>query len=281
LLQEIAAKESEKSLTPKQCMVLDVALDTIKSYFYAEGNGLKKQLLEKSPELQSLKYALSLYTQTTDSLIKTFISSQKDQDLPSQEEPVGEVSVQVDLFTHPGTGVHKVTVKIVAANDLRWQTTSVFKPFVEIHVVGPHLSDKKRKFATSSKNNNWAPKYNETFHFELGNEDDPEFYDLVFQVRDYCFIGENKLVGVGVLQLRDIVESSQNSYCDWIRLGKRFNIDETGLILLRILSQRQQDEVAKEFVNLKGTARFEVEGTLTAAISSNAVDRMSIGSNQS
>jgi len=93
----------EKNLSSSQTAVLNVSLDTIKQYFHAGGNGLKKNYLEKSPELQSLRYALSLYTQSTDDLITTFnttqaanMSAKNVQNTPALEGKLVEAHAHAD-----------------------------------------------------------------------------------------------------------------------------------------------------------------------------------------
>ncbi len=102
--------------------------------------------------------------------------------------------------------------------------------------------------------------YGNNSHFDLicyfsilGNESDADSYELHICAKDYCFAREDRLLGTAVVQLRNIVE--QGSCACWCQLGRRINLDETGWTVLRILSQRSNDEVAKEFVKLKSECR--------------------------
>lgn len=87
----------------------------------------------------------------------------------------------------------------------------------------------------------------------IGNEEEPTSFELHIAVKDYCFAREDRLVGVCILQLADIAE--QGTCNCWLPLGRRVHMDETGWTVLRILSQRTNDEVAREFVKMKSDVR--------------------------
>uniref|UniRef100_A0A8C2ZNC2 Unc-13 homolog Ba (C. elegans) n=1 Tax=Cyclopterus lumpus TaxID=8103 RepID=A0A8C2ZNC2_CYCLU len=249
-----------RTLTPKQCIIIDAGLETIKQYFHAGGNGLKKAFVEKSPELASLRYALSLYSQSTDALIKTFVTTQHAQVHDGMGIRItGSEKIRPDRGKSSplwGFGFH-VEPLIIAVNDMKWQTSGMFRPFVDVSMVGPFLADKKRKFTTKSKNNSWSAKFNEAFQFVLGKES-PDCYELQVTVKDYCFGRADRVVGVAVVQLRDVAD--RKSCVCWCPLGPRVQTDETGLTVMRILSQRPADEVAKEVVKLKAETRPVEEG---------------------
>ncbi|XP_051955929.1 protein unc-13 homolog B [Xyrauchen texanus] len=275
-LSKLKGGVEPKSLSPRQCVVMEVALDAIKLFFHAGGNGLKKAYLEKSPELSSLRYALSLYTQTTDALIKTFVTTQhaqgqngmdiritpKENVRPDRgsgvERPIGEAVIQLDLSPPAGNTELKLNIRVIAVNDMKWQTSGMFRPFVEVNLVGPQLTEKKRKFTTKSKNNCWTANYNEAFQFVLGKALSLDCYEIQITVKDYCFGRADRVVGIAVLQLRDVAD--RKSCVCWCPLGPSINMDETGTTALRILSQRSADEIAKDFVKLKSESRPAEEG---------------------
>jgi len=75
----------------------------------------------------------------------------------------------------------------------------------------------------------------------LGNEEpDLDCYELHVCAKDYCFARDDQLVGMAVLQLRDVMETGGCAL--WCQLGRRLHLDDTGWTVLRILSQRATSE---------------------------------------
>ena len=66
-------------------------------------------------------------------------------------------------------------------------------------------------------------------------------------------MSNDKIIGLSSLRLAEINE--QGACAVWVTLAKREKFDDTGWTILRILSQRSADQIAKDFVKLKTQCR--------------------------
>lgn len=55
----------------------------------------------------------------------------------------------------------------------------------------------------------WSDIWSNYFRSVIGNEETLESFELHICVKDYCFARDDRLVGVAVMQLKDIVEQVQ------------------------------------------------------------------------
>lgn len=79
-------------------------------------------------------------------------------------------------------------------------------------------------------------------------------------VKDYCFGRADQVVGVAVIPLALAVGPEKRSFVCWCPLAPGITTDQTGNTTLRILAQRHDDEIAKEFIRLKSERRATEEG---------------------
>lgn len=94
----------------------------------------------------------------------------------------------------------------------------------------------------------------------LGKGVSAEFYELQVTVKDYCFGRADQVVGVAVIPLALAVGPESRSFVCWCPLAPSITTDQTGTTTLRILTQRHDDEIAKEFIRLKSERRPTEEG---------------------
>jgi protein unc-13 A/B/C len=100
------------------------------------------------------------------------------------------------------------------------------------------------------------------FSFTLPPTEEAESFELNLSCKDWWVMGIDKLVGSTSINLGPVLnkgwhcplcrsELCSGSCAVWATLVKREKFDDTGCTILRILSQRATDELAKEFVRLK------------------------------
>ncbi|KAI0982001.1 hypothetical protein GJ496_000454 [Pomphorhynchus laevis] len=274
---------SRNMLTHRQCRILDACLENIKTFFMAGGDGFKKQYIEKSPELKRIKSAISMYTQSTNDLIKSFMnielsreisvtrnSSQTNLNNEHQFGKCGFVTIQFDISALENDE-RNISVKVeslTCPKSFKGGGSNInMRPYIELQVCGTGIrfarGVNRLKQATKSKGQSSTAFdsehicfiYNETLNFSLPSNTPLQSFDFYILARDYSLVRQDPIIGITVVR----IGSSQLPIGIPLEVNLNDSLPvngETAWMILRILSHRIAfDEQAKQFVMLRTCTR--------------------------
>lgn len=119
-----------QSLTQYQIEVITNVLDALEEYFHQNGEGLKKQFFKKDSAMKQLKFTLDRFSESTPSLIRRFMESdrQNSKDESREIKPAIVINYEISIVR---TGRKNFTMKLRAISTENLP--------IEVHLRNSHI----------------------------------------------------------------------------------------------------------------------------------------------
>lgn len=251
-----------KNLVASQYKSCGNMIDSMKCFFYGDGNGLTEEQIN-SKNLHELQSLLNLYKTSTEELIEQFIelccnySRQKGQSMEMGSLTFKAYYSQTDSV---------LNLQILNCRDLKpLDNTGSIDPYITLSLVPNHQFPVQEKRRTRTKEKDFYPIYDEVFQFKIP---DPAQLKpglaLMFNLYDKDLFTRDDLYGEIFFSLDNILVmdkgSQMNSFgeASQIELSWGF-IPMKGKVLETIKERSSYDQIALDFFTSRGVTHKRMQ----------------------
>ncbi|XP_030317630.1 protein unc-13 homolog D isoform X1 [Calypte anna] len=251
-LDVLSAAAGQQVPSAQHYKKLHCALKSLKDSFYAEGCGLPLETLQTAAFL-SLETHLSLCSATSRKLIQKYFSNRIQQQLDSNSEKYGAVTIKA-LYC---PSEQKLRVEVLnAVNLIPLDSNGSSDPFVQLTLEPRHEFPEVVARTTQCKKNELHPLFDETFDFLIPPEKcRQEGACLLLTVFDYDTLGANDLEGEAFLPLCHLpgldAEKDQADMRQVPQTRLPLTHPKPTDEILRLLESRKGDREAQTFAKLR------------------------------
>uniref|UniRef100_A0A8D0GNA1 Protein unc-13 homolog D n=1 Tax=Sphenodon punctatus TaxID=8508 RepID=A0A8D0GNA1_SPHPU len=256
-LNILTATSKHQVSNPRYYQKLQVALQSLKFCFHAEGCGLPMETLQ-TEAFTALEKELELTSSTTRKLIQKYFSLRIQEQTEIKSEKYGAVTVKA-LYRH---SEQKLRVEVLnAVNLIPLDSNGSSDPFIQLTLEPRHEFPEVVARTTETKKKELHPLFDELFEFLVPLEKcRQDGACLLLTVFDYDTLGANDLEGEAFLPLGQVPgldgeEATEAAETDATRVPQiRLPLTHprtAGDAILRLLDLRRADKEAQAFLKLR------------------------------